>query len=99
MLYKQLTLEEHLAAQYPPLLRERYPEQASRDYEAERAQITATMLPGDTLSLWKRAEGWYEVGGIALVREGAVIHAWVIWAWPREIVRSHRVPLIRFLPP
>jgi hypothetical protein len=84
MLYQQVTLEDHLAAQYPPLLRKRYSDQASRNCEAERSQIAAAMLPGDTLWLWVRREGWADVGGIAIRRGSAVPHAWVVWWWWRE---------------
>ena len=86
MLYQQVTLDEYLAMQYPPVLLRRYLEQATRDRDAERAQILDALQPGDTLWLWSRVESKrHETGGVAVKRGETVVHAWTVWNTSRDV--------------
>src|SRR5580765_6017543 len=83
MLVQEVTLDEHLALQYPPVLVEKFPEQAQADRQRERNAILAATLPGDTLWLW-RWHDWSHVpdgvpldrGGLAVRRADKIIRIW-----------------------
>ena len=78
-LFQQVTPEEYLAPQYPPDFIRRYPEQAARDMEVERAMILAKLRPGDTQRLWARdGQITRPKVGLAVNREGAIARAWLL---------------------
>jgi hypothetical protein len=86
MLLHEVTLDEWLVMQYPPVLAERFPEQVQADRHSERCAILAATSPGDTLWVW-RWVNWsnvvdgapFDCGGLALNREGKVIRVWLVW--------------------
>ena len=85
MLLQVVTLDEYLAQQYPPVLLENYPEQASADRDNERSEIQAVTVPGDSLWLWRRVDNSYrtdgsssEWSGLAVRRAGRVIRVWLV---------------------
>jgi hypothetical protein len=86
MLVQEITLDEYLALQYPPVLVEKFPEQAQADRQREHLEILAATLPGDTLWLWRWLD-WSHVvdgvpldqGGLAVMRAEKIIRIWLVW--------------------
>jgi hypothetical protein len=86
MLLNEVTLEEYLAFQFPPLLLEKFPEQAETERDIERADVLEATLPGDGLWLWRWVD-WskvvdgapFERGGLAVRRAGKVARVWLVW--------------------
>jgi hypothetical protein len=48
-------------------------------WEERRASVAGRLRRGDELWVWQEGEGFGSFGGLALVREGEVIHAWLHW--------------------
>lgn len=86
MILHEVTLDEYLAEQFPPILLEKYPEQMREESESERSEILASTKPGDTLWLWRRVDpssytdgSVMEWGGLAVKRGGKVVRVWLVW--------------------
>jgi hypothetical protein len=86
MLLHEVTVEDYLAERYPSVLLENYPRQAWADREMERGELRATMMPNDSLWLWRRVDfrdrtdgSSREWGGLAQMRAGKVIRVWLVW--------------------
>jgi len=81
MLVQEITLDEYLALQYPPVLVEKFPEQAHTDRQSERSEILAATLPGDTLWLWRWLDWSHVADGVPLDRGGLAVRR------PEKIIR------------
>jgi hypothetical protein len=86
MLVEEVTLDQYLAMQYPPLLMEKFLVQAQADRELECRELQEAVLPGDTFWIWRRVEAErqsdappYEWSGLAVKRAGKVVRVWIVW--------------------
>ncbi len=48
-------------------------------WEQCRGSVEGRLRQGDELWVWREGEGFGSCGGLAVVREGEVVHAWLHW--------------------